>query len=381
MECAQILIVEDELIVAKSIARNLTKLNYEVVGTVTSGEEAIDFVNHQLPDLILMDIFLQGDIDGIEAAHQIWQLSRIPIIYLTANADMSTVKRAKSTGSFGYIVKPFKPQELQATIEIAISKYREQKKDQKALELSEKLRKEAETLTQLKSRYLSIASHEFKTPLTSILGSSSLLENYSEKLSEGQKRKHLSKIQKAVKQMNQLLEDVLLLGHADSGKIYCYPESIELVEFCGKMIEDFNSIYPNRSIEFSYDRPLIQACLDQNLLRHIINNLLSNALKYSQEHTSIDFQVSSNQNSVIFKISDRGIGIPQDDLNHLFETFHRAKNVGKIPGTGLGLSIVKSFVDIHSGTIEVNSVLNSGTTFTVRLPINVSSNKETSSDD
>lgn len=370
MECAKILIVEDELIVAKSIARNLTKLNYEVVGTLTSGEESIDFVNHQRPDLILMDIFLQGDIDGIEAAHQIWQLYRIPIIYLTANADMSTVKRAKSTGSFGYIVKPFKPQELQATIEIAINKYREQKKDREALELSENLRKEAETLTQLKSRYLSMASHEFKTPLTSILGSSSLLENYSEKLSEDQKRKHLHKIQKAVKQMNQLLEDVLLLGHVDSGKIYCRPESIELVEFCREIIESFQSIYPRRSIKFSCNAPFIKTYLDPYLLRSILNNLLSNALKYSQDITSIVFELYSTPTNVIFKIRDRGIGIPADDLDRLFETFHRAKNVGNIRGTGLGLSIVKSFVELHSGTIEVNSVLNSGTTFMVSFPIN-----------
>lgn len=369
MEGAKILIVEDELIVAKSIARNLTKLNYEVVGTVTSGEKAIEFVNHQLPNLILMDIFLQGDIDGIEAAHQIWQLYRIPIIYLTANADMSTVKRARNTGSFGYIVKPFKSQELQATIEIAINKSREQKKEREALELSEKLRKEAETLTQLKSRYFSMASHEFKTPLTSILGASSLLENYSEKMSDAQKRNHLHKIQKAVKQMNQLLEDVLLLGHAESGKISCHTESIELVEFCWEIIEDLKLIYPRRSIHFSYDEPLIPTYLDSYLLRSILNNLLSNAFKYSQSHTSIKLEVSYSQKSVIFKIIDKGIGIPPDDLNHLFETFYRAKNVGKIRGTGLGLAIVKTFVELHSGSLEINSVLNSGTTFTVNLPI------------
>ena len=377
MECPKILIVEDELIVAKSIARNLTKLNYEVVGTVTSGEEAIDCVNHQLPDLILMDIFLQGDIDGIEAANQIWKLYRIPIIYLTANADMSTVKRAKNTGSFGYIIKPFKPQELQANIDIALNKCREQKKEREALDISENLRKEAETLTQLKSRYLSIASHEFKTPLTSILGSSSLLESYSDKLSEEQKRKHLHKIQKAVKQMNELLEDLLLLGHAESGKIYCHPESIELVDLCWEIIENFQSIYPMRSIKFSYNYPVSQTHLDSQLLRHILNNLLSNAFKYSQGEPSIEFEVYYSHNSVIFKIKDRGIGIPPDDLERLFETFHRAKNVGNIRGTGLGLSIVKSFVDLHSGTIEVNSVLNAGTTFTVRLP----NNQETSSND
>lgn len=368
MEFSKILIVEDELIVAKSIARNLEKFNYQVVGMAISGEEAISLVETKHPDLILMDIFLQGEIDGIQAADMIWKSYKIPVIYLTANADIGTVKQAKSTGSFGYILKPFKIQELQATIEIALSKYQEQAKTEDDLKQANTLRKEAERLNQMKSEYIAIASHEFRTPLTSILGSSSLLENYSENLSEPQKSKHFQRIQRAVKEMNYLLEDILLLENAQSQKISCHPKEIELVKFCTQILDELDSLHPGRNIYFSHNDPEIYAKLDSGILRHILINLLSNACKYSAPDTPVYFQVTLNQESAIFQIQDEGIGIPPDDLESLCQTFHRGKNVGKIPGTGLGLSIVKNFIQMHQGTIEFHSIVNSGTTVVVTLP-------------
>jgi len=369
MEGSKILIVEDELIVAKSIARNLEKFNYQVVGMAISGEEAIDFVAINPPDLILMDIFLQGKIDGIHAADTIWSLYKIPVIYLTANADISTVNKAKHTGSFGYILKPFKVQELQATIEIALSKYREQSQEQDALKTADSLREEAEKLTQMKSEYIAIASHEFRTPLTSILGSSRLLENYGDNLSESQKRKHFQRIQKAVKEMNYLLEDILMLENAESQKIYCDRQTIEMVNFCQQILEELEVMYSGRTVYLQHDYPIMNAELDPIILRHILLNLLSNALKYSQPDSPVYFQLDLTNESVIFKIQDQGIGIPSEDLENLFNSFYRGKNVGKIPGTGLGLSIVKNFIQVHRGQIEFHSVVNSGTTVTVTLPL------------
>lgn len=368
MEFSKILIVEDELIVAKSIARNLEKFNYQVVGMAISGEEAISLVETKHPDLILMDIFLQGEIDGIQAANQIWNSYKIPVIYLTANADISTVNQAKSTGSFGYILKPFKIQELQATIEIALSKYQEQTKTEDDLKQANTLRQEAERLTQLKSEYIAIASHEFRTPLTSILGSSSLLEHYSENLSETQKIKHFQRIQRAVKEMNYLLEDILLLENAQSQKISCHRKEVELVNFCTQVLDELDAIYPGKNINFSHNLGEIYAKIDPGILRHILVNLLSNACKYSAQDSPVYFQVTLNQESAIFQIQDEGIGIPPDDLENLCQTFHRGKNVGKIPGTGLGLSIVKNFIQMHQGNIEFHSIVNSGTTVIVTLP-------------
>lgn len=369
MESYKILIVEDELIVAKSIARNLEKFNYQVVGMAISGEEAIDFVAKNRPDLILMDIFLQGEINGIKAANTIWSLYKVPVIYLTANADISTVNQAKLTGSFGYILKPFKVQELQANIEIAMGKYREQIREQDALAAAERLRKNAEKLNQMKSEYIAIASHEFRTPLTCILGSSSLLENYGDNLSESQKHKHFQRIQKAVKEMNYLLEDILLLENAESQKITCDRKPIELVKFCHQILEELEVMYPGRTVDLQPDYPLMNAQLDPVILRHILLNLLSNALKYSQPNSPVYLQINLTNEAAIFKIQDQGIGIPSEDLENLFVSFHRGKNVGKIPGTGLGLSIVNNFIQIHRGEISFDSVVNSGTTVTVTLPL------------
>lgn len=128
-------------------------------------------------------------------------------------------------------------------------------------------------------------------------------------------------------------------------------------------------MYPGRTVYLQHDYPMMNAELDPIILRHIFLNLLSNALKYSQPDSPVYFQLDLTNESVIFKIQDQGIGIPSEDLENLFNSFYRGKNVGKIPGTGLGLSIVKNFIQLHRGQIEFHSVVNSGTTVTVTLPL------------
>ncbi len=214
-----------------------------------------------------------------------------------------------------------------------------------------------------------IATHEFRTPLTSILGSSRLLENYGDNLSESQKSKHFQRIQRAVKEMNYLLEDILMLENAEYQKIYCHRKTIEMVKFCEQILEKLEVMYPGRTVYLQHDYPMMNAELDPIILRHIFLNLLSNALKYSQPDSPVYFQLDLTNESVIFKIQDQGIGIPSEDLENLFNSFYRGKNVGKIPGTGLGLSIVKNFIQLHRGQIEFHSVVNSGTTVTVTLPL------------
>ena len=370
MEKTKIMIVEDELIVAKSLSGQLKRLGYEVAAIVASGEEAIEIAASARPELILMDIMLQGEIDGIQAAEKIWNSCHIPVIYLTANADISTLERAKISGSFGYILKPFKNKELQAAIEIALGKYKEQQKEREELLLSEELRKKAEELSELKNRYMSIASHEFRNPLASILGSSELLEHYSHKWPEEKKSKHLHRIQAAVQRMNRLLEDILTLGRSESAEIAFEPTALDLLQFCRALIDDLPS--SNGSVErivFINRGDCTKACMDEKLLRHILSNLLSNALKYSPDGGSVHFSLDCQDGLARFEVRDRGIGIPEKDLEKLFATFHRCSNVGHIPGTGLGLAIVKSFVELHGGNITVDSEVGAGTTFTATLPL------------
>ncbi len=239
------------------------------------------------------------------------------------------------------------------------------------IEMQRALDQEKE-LSELKSRFISIASHEFRTPLTTILSSAELLEHYSHRWSDAKKLDYFKRIQTAVRHMVDLINDVLVVGKSDAGKQVFEPVPLDLIGFCGAII---NEIQPDGShpqpIVFHASGDCANAVMDERLLRHILSNLLSNAIKYSPPKAPIEFSLHGRDGQAVFDISDHGIGIPPDDLAHLYDTFHRAGNVGNIAGTGLGMTIVKRSVDLHGGTIEVNSRVGaeSGTRFTVTLPL------------
>jgi PAS domain S-box-containing protein len=243
-------------------------------------------------------------------------------------------------------------------------------------EIRDALAKEKE-LGNLKSRFVTMASHEFRTPLTTIFSSAELLELYSLKWDQEKKIKHLQRIQAAVKQMIHLLNDVLLIGKAEAGKLECNPAPLDLVQFCCDLVEEMQITTKSHNIAFVSKMHCLhinpddcsKAYLDDKLLRHILSNLLSNAIKYSPQGGSVDFELICQQREAIFHVTDRGIGIPVADQDQLFNSFHRASNVGTISGTGLGLAIVKRSTDLHGGKIAVDSEVGVGTTFTVSLPL------------
>lgn len=215
-----------------------------------------------------------------------------------------------------------------------------------------------------------MASHEFRTPLTTILSSTELLEHYSHKWGEEKKINHFQRIQAAVKHMTHLLNDVLLIGKAEAGKIDFNPTPLALAQFCGELVEEMQLGASTHTIDFRIQDQCINGCMDEKLLRHILSNLLSNAIKYSPQGSTVYFNLICKQGKAIFHVQDEGIGIPAADQAQLFNAFHRASNVGTISGTGLGLAIVKKSVDLHRGQINVASVVGVGTTFTVTLPLN-----------
>lgn len=232
------------------------------------------------------------------------------------------------------------------------------------------LEKEKE-LGELKSRFVTMASHEFRTPLATILSSSELLEHYSYKWSEDRKLNHLQRIQTSVKHMTQLLNDVLLIGKAEAGKLDFKPILIDLKQFCYEVVEEIQLTASNRQIIFNCQTDeRISGMMDEKLLRHIFINLLSNAIKYSPNDSQVNFDLMHDSEAVIFRVQDRGIGIPLAEQEEVFSSFHRASNVGTISGTGLGLAIVKKSIDLHGGKIAVESSVGLGTVFTVILPLN-----------
>ena len=375
MALVKIMIVEDERIIALDLKSSLNKFGYEVIGIFSSGEKAIEKIGELQPDLVLMDILLKGKMDGVQTAEQISSQFQIPIVFLTAHTDDTNLQRAKETYPFGYIVKPFEERDLYTTVEIAIYRAKAESEIRKALE------KEKE-LNELKSRFVSMVSHEFRTPLATILFSAGLLENYGQKWSEDKKVTHLRRIQTAVNQMTLLLEDILIIGKSEAGKQEFNPITIDAKKFCLEIIEELQLIANEHEIIFESSADSTEVKMDEKLLRQIFCNLLSNAIKYSDKGSCIRFKLAFGEDEVtssdlklrppgkvaIFSIQDEGIGIPLEDRQRMFETFYRAKNVGTISGTGLGLAIVKRSVELHQGQIEVCSELGVGTVVTVTLP-------------
>lgn len=242
--------------------------------------------------------------------------------------------------------------------------------------LQEALKKEKE-LSELKTRFISTASHEFRTPLTSILSSTELIERYRKKWDDNKFDEHFTRVKNSVEYLTKLLDDVLLISRTDSGKISFNPYTITLKDFCEEVLREA-AVYSkeSHSIIFTYLAKRKKYLLDGKLLKFILVNLISNAYKYSPNGGKVEFTVKNNKSNLIFSVRDQGIGIPDEERNHLFEPFHRSKNSKNIPGTGLGLSIVKRSVDIHKGRITLESELNKGTLFTIYLPINISEEEE-----
>ncbi len=237
----------------------------------------------------------------------------------------------------------------------------------RAEEVERALEKEKE-LNELKSRFVSIASHEFRTPLSTILSSASLIGRYESKEQKEKRNKHIQRIKNNVKHLTTILNDFLSLSKLEEGKIEHQPLFFDLHEFCTDIKEEFETNNTkNNSIHLDYkgDKKVF---LDKKLLTHIIHNLLSNAIKYSEAQQVIEWIVLLETKTITITIKDEGIGIPPEEQNQLFERFFRAKNVSNIPGTGLGLNIVRKYIHLMDGTIDFHSVLNEGTSFTITFP-------------
>ena len=272
-------------------------------------------------------------------------------------------------------------------------------------DITERKRAEAEVLkaleiekelSQLKSRIVSVINHEYRTPLTTIFSSAELLEYYSHKWTEDKKRQHFHRIKAAVNHLTQLIDDVLVLNKADARQLKFNPTLVDLVAFCQELTEQLQATAgKNHQLTFAYQGDCGNAIVDEKLLRQLLTNLLTNAIKYSPQGGAIRFDLScqlsssdgcwsnvlddkrittnnrqlTTKNLAIFRIRDKGLGIPVEDQPRLFKSFHRGSNVGTIAGTGLGLAIVKKCVDLHDGQIDFESQIGVGTTFTVVLPI------------
>jgi PAS domain S-box-containing protein len=237
-------------------------------------------------------------------------------------------------------------------------------------ELTKSLEKEKE-VNDLKSRFVSMASHEFRTPLSTVLSSISLLSKYSTAEDQPKRDKHIERIKSSVKTLTDILNEFLSLGKIEEGKVDVKSEVFDITHFIDNLIYEMSVLLKSgQEIKYNHiGNPEVYT--DSSLLKHVLVNLMSNAIKFSPENAFIQLETKVDKETTTFKITDQGMGIPAADQVHLFERFFRATNATNIQGTGLGLHIVGRYVEILNGIISYQSELEKGSTFTIVIPTKI----------
>jgi PAS domain S-box-containing protein len=316
------------------------------------------------------DIPVEVSLSFYEKEKELFVIAFIVDITLRKQIEQSILDQQKELEKMANDMRRLNTQ-LEAKVEerTVILKEALQKLEQSQHELSEALDKEKQ-LSEIKSRFVSMASHEFRTPLSTVLSSASLLAKYTTTEEQDKRNRHVDKIKNSVKHLNDILEDFLSLGKLNEGKVDVQCIEFDLKAVLEDTIEEMKGLAKPGQHFIVGHQGISVASTDKKLLKNIIINLLSNAIKFSDEGKSISLKSKIDHNLITIAVSDKGIGISEQDLQHLYSSFYRGKNAVNIQGTGLGLHIVKRYVELLDGTIEASSKIGEGTTFFINIPIN-----------
>lgn len=349
----QVLIVEDEAIVAESIASKLRRYGYEVIDTLPTGEEAVDKAGKTRPDVILMDIHLAGKMDGIQAADRISSQYHIPVIFLTAYADEQTIARAKEAGPFGYLVKPFRERDLYVTIEMARERSR--------------LEAELEAANRELDSFSYSVSHDLRAPLIAIDGFSRILEETYAGYLPPDGVECLTRIRQAANQMDQLIEDFLRLSRVTRAPVQI--EKLDISCIAREILGQLATHDPDRKVHWRVEEGLM-AFGDPGLCEIALKNLIGNAWKYTMHTDNAQIQVGSlmQGQTRVFFVKDNGAGFPSEKANLLFIPLQRLHSHQEFPGNGIGLATVQRIVHRHGGRIWAEGATGEGATFFFTLP-------------
>ncbi|MFP4268137.1 MAG: hybrid sensor histidine kinase/response regulator, partial [Spirochaetaceae bacterium] len=355
MSKVKILIVEDESIVAIDIARRLKSLGYYVLGHTLSGEDAVLFSREKSPDLVLMDIHLKGEIDGITAAEQIRREYDIPVIYITAYSDESTLDRAKVTEPFGYILKPFQEREIHSAIEMAMYKHRAEQELREAKEA-------AEEGYRARSEFLANISHELRTPLNSILGMTKIAMETEDK---DELQEYLKMAKDSGDHLLYLINSLLDFSKMEAGKLVLEEQPFQLDELMEEELYRVWSTEAGEELELYFaldEKSVFSLRGDESRLRQVVRNLVQNAAKFTPSgYVAVEAATRSNNRKgrveLEITVSDTGIGIPEKEKEEIFSLFYKVDNSLTMVhgGTGLGLSIVKNLTDLMGGKISLET--------------------------
>ena len=372
-----ILIVEDENIVALDMKMRLEAMGYRVLDLVDTASRAIERATELSPDLVLMDIKLKGGVDGIDAARQLRERTRVPVIFVTAFTDEKTLGRAKGASPYGYIVKPFHERELRIAIELALYKHQYELSMIRAKEL-------AEEANRLKGAFLANMSHELKTPLNSVIGFTELA---MDKAVDGEQRELLAMALGSSKSLLTLIDSILDYTRMEAGKAETVSAPFSLSATMGDCVDALAVEAHAKGLEASYlcEAGLPDSLLgDAGLLRHAILNLIDNSVKFTDrgwvslavrgaaEPAGLPGRAFPQEGTrtLVFTVADTGIGMDPEKIDSAFERFTQldSSTTRRAGGTGLGLAIVQRNVELLGGTIAVDSAPGAGTRIELRLP-------------
>ncbi|MEG4071111.1 ATP-binding protein [Microcoleus sp. Pol14C2] len=348
---------------------------YEVLlPNSTDSEDFLPF--NQSFDLGIIDgLALKRHWQWVAAQKQAEHPVSLPFLLITSRSDVGMATQFIWQSIDDLIIAPIEKIELQARVEILLRSRQLSLTLKLSHDQLDRTLQTAQELNEMKTSLLYMIAHDVRNPLNFIIGTTQLLTKYKLTLTDEKTQELLDKTQAAAKGIDQLLDDVLLLGRVESGQAGFCLVPLDLAKFCNELVGEFQSSLKLKppsdqvTLIFVNHTQSAMVSLEVSLLRRILGNLLSNAIKYSPPNTEVIFELKVTETEAIFSVQDAGIGIPVADQGRLFESFYRAKNVGRIPGTGLGLSIVKKCVDLHGGEITLISEEGIGSTFTVTLPI------------
>lgn len=375
-----ILLIEDNLAEARLLQEFLKEARHRQFNLVHAIrlQEGLQRIDRECFDIILLDLTLPDSQGLASLAPLMKQAPSVPIVVLTHTNDDELAIEAVRRGAQDYLVKRLvNSQVLVRSLHHAIERKQAQemlREENEALENEIEQRTaellKAREINQFKSEFVSMLSHDFRNPMNAILLSTGLLQKSENHLTREKKLAHYQIIRSAIKNMDRLLDEVILIGKAESGKLQYRPILLNLELFCRQIVEEIKQSTEGNKVTliFISQGKSSEGWWDTILLGHILTNLLANAIKYSPAGGTVRFELIALEENVLIKIKDQGIGIPKEDVDRLFEPFYRASNVGSIPGTGLGLAIVKKCTEAQLGQISVESEVGWGTTFIVSLP-------------
>ncbi|MEL6132620.1 MAG: hybrid sensor histidine kinase/response regulator, partial [Bacteroidota bacterium] len=396
-------------LITRDLVEDINHQNY-TLDWVSGYEQAREWLMKDMHEVYLVDYRL-GRQTGLDLlSYALEQGLEKPIILLTGQGDFEIDQLAMASGASDYLVKKDltadrlerairysiqqatnlkKIRQLNQDLEKRVEARTEalamavkdlesqigenQKKEQALRKSQEELRialTKEQQLNEMKSRFVSMASHEFRTPLATILSSISLIDKYELPEHADRRKKHIERIKSNVHALTTILNDFLSISKLEEGKISSHEGILNLGEKIREITEEMQTqTKEGQVIQLDYAADVDMVILDGQIMRNVLNNLISNAIKYSPPNAQIYISARLNSGEFRLEVKDQGIGIPEDEQAHLFERFFRARNVTNIQGTGLGLSIVKRYIELLKGTIDFHSIPDEGTTFTIILPI------------